>query len=61
MKAKKLSGVAYLWDDFASFVGCTSYLSFVFWGAHVVHPTRIIRCFSNANSCTAKRTEEAEI
>ncbi|WP_414517516.1 hypothetical protein [Nostoc sp. PCC 9305] len=35
-------GVAYLRDDFASFVGWASCPSLVFQGARVAHPTRII-------------------
>ncbi|WP_414518714.1 PIN domain-containing protein [Nostoc sp. PCC 9305] len=35
-------GVAYLRDDFASFVGWASCPSLVFQGSRVAHPTRII-------------------
>ena len=38
----RLVGVAYLRDDFASFVGWASCPSLVFRGARVAHPTRII-------------------
>ncbi|MEH1940634.1 MAG: hypothetical protein V7L01_10500 [Nostoc sp.] len=39
---KSKIGVAYLRDDFVSFVGWASCPSLVFQGARVAHPTRII-------------------